>query len=142
MPLYTCIADDRTSDDQRQRIALAITDAHCSHTGAPAEFVHVFFNDFLGGNKKSDLRIVGSIRAGRPPELKARLHADIIARVAEILSCAPDRLRLVLQEVRPEWNMEGGAVLPQPGSEADWMKTHWSEDEGEDESPQKHADTA
>jgi phenylpyruvate tautomerase PptA (4-oxalocrotonate tautomerase family) len=129
MPLYTCIADSRTSDEKRRRIAVAITGAHCEHTGAPAEFVHVFFNDYLGGASKADLRIAGNIRAGRPPDLKAKLHADIVARVAEILSSSPSRVNLVLQEVPAEWAMEGGEVLPAPGSERDWMKKHWSADQ-------------
>lgn len=135
MPLYTCIADSRTPDDKREKIALAITQAHCSHTGAPAEFVHVFFNDYLGGTSKADLRIAGNIRAGRPPELKARLHADIIAKVAEILSSSPSRVNLVLQELPAEWAMEGGEVLPAPGGEGDWMKTHWSADDEDTDAP-------
>ena len=133
MPLYTCIADSRTPDDKREKIALAITESHCSHTGAPPEFVHVFFNEYLGGNKKSDLRIVGSIRAGRPPELKAQMHADIVAKVSSILDSSPSRVRLKLQEVPAEWNMEGGEVLPAPGTEGDWMAKHWSEGEKEDQ---------
>jgi phenylpyruvate tautomerase PptA (4-oxalocrotonate tautomerase family) len=125
MPLYTCISDDRTDVDQRQSIALAITESHCSHTGAPPEFVHVSFSDYLGGSRKSVLRIVGNIRAGRPPEVRSKMHAEIVARVADILSAPPDKVTLVLQEVPAEWAMEGGEVLPAPGTEADWMKEHW-----------------
>jgi phenylpyruvate tautomerase PptA (4-oxalocrotonate tautomerase family) len=135
MPLYTCISDSRISDDEREKIALAITDSHCSHTGAPPEFVHVFFNEYLGGNKKTDLRIVGSIRAGRPPDLKAMMHADIVAKVTDILSSSAGRVRLKLQEVPAEWNMEGGEVLPAPGTEADWMRKHWAEDEQAERGP-------
>lgn len=136
MPLYTCIADSRTSNDKREKIALAITESHCSHTGAPAEFVHVFFNEYLGGNKKTDLRIVGSIRAGRPPELKAKMHADIVAKVTDILSSSTGRVQLKLQEIPAEWNMEGGEVLPTPGTEDDWMRKHWSTED--DEAPAAH----
>lgn len=129
MPLYTCIADSRTPDDKRQAIARAITESHCGHTGAPPEFVHVCFNDYLGGTAKSVLRIVGNIRAGRPPKLKAQMHADIIHRAAGILSASPDQVQLTLEEVPAEWAMEGGQVLPTPGSEDDWMKKHWSHDD-------------
>lgn len=129
MPLYTCIADSRTPDDKRQAIALAITESHCGHTGAPPEFVHVCFNDYLGGTAKSVLRIVGNIRAGRPPNLKAQMHADIIQGVADILSVSRDQVQLTLKEVPAEWAMEGGQVLPAPGSEGDWMKKHWSADD-------------
>jgi phenylpyruvate tautomerase PptA (4-oxalocrotonate tautomerase family) len=125
MPLYTCISDDRTTTEQRHAIALAITESHCGHTGAPPEFVHVTFNDYLGRHKSSALRIVGSIRAGRPPELKAQMHADIIQRVSDILSAPADNVQLVLQEVPAQWNMEGGQVLPAPGTEEDWMRKHW-----------------
>jgi phenylpyruvate tautomerase PptA (4-oxalocrotonate tautomerase family) len=74
---------------------------------------------------------VGSIRRGRTPEVKARLHDDIIQRVAAILSVPREQVQLTLQEVPAEWAMEGGEVLPTPGSDDDWMKKHWST-EGED----------
>jgi phenylpyruvate tautomerase PptA (4-oxalocrotonate tautomerase family) len=131
MPLYNCISDARTTDSRRQAVAVAITESHCAHTGAPPEFVHVTFSDYLGGAADSVLRIVGNIRAGRPPELKSEMHADIVDRIADIFSVSRDKVRLVLQEVRAEWSMEGGAVLPTPGSEDDWMKKHWSEDEAD-----------
>lgn len=139
MPLYTCISDDRTADRQREAVALAITESHCGHTGAPPEFVHVSFTDYLGGTTKSTLRIVGNIRAGRPTELKAQLHDDIVQRVADILSVSQDKVRLVLLELPAEWAMEGGEVLPAPGTEGDWMNKHWTEDE--DAAPTPRADT-
>ena len=126
MPLYTCISDDRTAMNEREAIALAITECHCGHTGAPPEFVHVVFNDYLGHARGSVLRVVGSIRRGRTPEVKARLHADIVQRIADILSAPRERVQLTLQEVPAEWAMEGGEVLPTPGSEDDWMNKHWS----------------
>ena len=35
----------------------------------------------------------------------------------------------MLQELPAAWNMDGSAVLPTPGSEGDWMKKHWSEED-------------
>ena len=134
MPLYTCISDARTDDAKRQAIALAITESHCSHTGAPPEFVHVTFNDYLGRTSKSTLRIVGNIRSGRPPEVKSSMHAEIIGKAAKILSVSSDQITLTLQEMPAEWAMEGGHVLPAPGTEADWMRTHWTEHEEEAQS--------
>ena len=129
MPLYTCISDDRTEEAQRQAIALAITESHCSHTGAPPGFVHVTFNDYLGKSSASTLRIVGTIRSGRPAEVKSSMHAQIVAEAARILSVSHDQVTLVLQEMPAEWAMEGGHVLPAPGTEADWMRAHWTEHE-------------
>ncbi len=129
MPLYTCVSDHRTDDAKRQAIALAITESHCSHTGAPPEFVHVTFNDYLGGTSKSTLRIVGTIRTGRTHEVKSSMHAEIVGKVAGILSASHDQVTLVLQEMPAEWAMEGGHVLPAPGTEAGWMRTHWTEHE-------------
>lgn len=134
MPLYTCVSDDRTDDAKRQAIALAITEAHCSHTGAPPEFVHVTFNDYLGEASKSTLRIVGTIRTGRPPEVKSSMHTEIVDKIAGILSVSHDQVTLVLQEMPAEWAMEGGHVLPAPGTEADWMRAHWTEHEEETKS--------
>jgi hypothetical protein len=141
MPLYNCISDARTTDAKRQAVALAITESHCAHTGAPPEFVHVTFSDYLGGASDSVLRIVGNIRAGRPPELKSEMHADIVGRVAGVLSVSRDEVRLILQEVHAEWGMEGGEVLPTPGSEDDWMKKHWSEDTRASESKSASKET-
>ena len=126
MPLYTCISDDRTNHARRQAIALAITESHCSHTGAPPEFVHVTFNDYLGNTPKSTLRIVGNIRIGRSPEVKSSMHSEIVDKIADILSVPRGEVTLILQEMPAEWAMEGGHVLPAPGTEADWMKTHWT----------------
>ncbi len=126
MPLYTCISDSRTTSAQRGAVALAITASHCEHTGAPPEFVHVVFSDYLGGAEGSRLRIVGNIRTGRPAALKTRMADDIVAKVSALLSVSRHHIRLVLQEVRPEWAMEGGAVLPEPGTEEAWLKEHWA----------------
>lgn len=87
----------------------------------------VSFSDYLGGSRKSVLRIIGNIRAGRAPEVRSKMHAEIVARVADILSVSPDKVTLVLQEVPAEWAMEGGEPLPAPGTEADWMRKHWTD---------------
>jgi phenylpyruvate tautomerase PptA (4-oxalocrotonate tautomerase family) len=129
MPLYTCISDERTDEAKRQAIALAITEAHCAHTGAPPEFVHVTFNDYLAESSKSTLRIVGTIRSGRPVEVKSSMHAQIVDEAARILSVSADQVTLVLQEMPAEWAMEGGHVLPAPGTEDEWMRAHWTEHE-------------
>jgi len=126
MPLYTCIADSRTALTERARIGAAITEIHCRHTGAPPEFVHVIFNEYLGHSAKSRLRVVGTIRAGRTLEVKAEMHAELVAEVARA-AAAPDHLvEVTLQEIPAGGAMEGGEVLPEPGSEGDWMSNKWS----------------
>jgi phenylpyruvate tautomerase PptA (4-oxalocrotonate tautomerase family) len=121
VPLYTCIADSRTTTAERQAIARAITDTHCGHTGAPPEFVHVIFNEFLGRSAAARIRIVGTIRSGRDATLKATIQAELVAKAAAILAAPPALVQVSLQDIPAEWAMEGGEVLPAPGAEHDWM---------------------
>ena len=62
------------------------------------------------------------------------MHAEMVDKIADILSVSHDQVTLILQEMPAEWAMEGGHVLPAPGTEADWMKTHWTEHEEETKS--------
>lgn len=81
MPLYILYHDvDSFSQDEKQRVAKGITDAHCRATGIPAFLVKVVLHAgergsfYTGGviDQKS-LRLVGNIRRGRDTEHKREL---------------------------------------------------------------------
>ena len=50
MPVYQdSFQHGRLTEDQKSKVAAAITDAHVETTGAPRIFVHTFFNELPPG---------------------------------------------------------------------------------------------
>jgi phenylpyruvate tautomerase PptA (4-oxalocrotonate tautomerase family) len=122
MPVYQCsISPARLDDAKREQIASGITRVHCESTGAPPDFAHVLFVD---APETAGASVLGTIRAGRPEALKARMAAGVAEAVAKALGAEPEGVRVQLLEVPASWVMEGGAVLPEPGEEADWLARH------------------
>ena len=127
MPLYRCaIGEGATSEAQRARIAKEITRVHCDVTGAPATFVHAFFDEVpptaLPAGKAAF--VLGSIRAGRTDEQKAQIVSELTGFVASTLGLARDEVGVVTADVPAKWIMEGGKLLPEPGEEAEWLARH------------------
>jgi phenylpyruvate tautomerase PptA (4-oxalocrotonate tautomerase family) len=106
--------------DHRQAIARAITAAHCDATGAPPEFVHVFFID-MADSDDAPILVSGSIRAGRTVEQKQRIATDVQAAFERLAGVPAARTRVDLTDVPASWLMEGGRIMPEPGEEADWL---------------------
>jgi phenylpyruvate tautomerase PptA (4-oxalocrotonate tautomerase family) len=127
MPLYHCtVAADRTSLEQRARIAEAITRIHCEITSAPPAFVHAFFVE-AGSGKLSEAQqavVVGSIRAGRTAAQKEQLVAEMRRAIAAILACDESAIVVATIDVPARWIMEGGEIMPEPGAEAAWLARH------------------
>jgi phenylpyruvate tautomerase PptA (4-oxalocrotonate tautomerase family) len=112
----------------KARIAGAITDAHVDATGAPRVFVHVFFNEippgiaFSAGELDNNITgITGSIREGRPLEVKQRLLKRICAAWSEITGQPQKEVVAGLTEIDSEITMEYGLILPHPGDEPTWF---------------------
>src|SRR5260370_35530152 len=86
MPSYivTCV-EGRLTASQKSQIAEAVTRAHGDSTGAPYYFAQVTFNEvkpgnyFLGGTplKGDQIFVHGTIRDGRPPDVKDALMARL-----------------------------------------------------------------
>lgn len=122
MPLYVCGAPANVLDDQqRQRIATAITRIHCEVTGAPATFAHVVFDE-----SKTEYSVFGTIRAGRSEDTKDELKRQMARAVAETTGISADTVSVFTVDVPASWVMEGGALLPEPGEEDDWLAAHAS----------------
>ena len=127
MPLYRCaVMQDLTTEEQRARIAKEIVRIHCGVTGAPASFVHAFFSEAspeeLPEGKVAF--VLGSIRAGRTDEQKARIASELTDVVADVTGRRRDEVGVVTADVPSKWNMEGGELLPEPGEEAEWLERH------------------
>ena len=127
MPLYRCIVSPKLSSyAQRAEIAEHVTRIHCEVTGGLLHFVHTFFAEDEAGMLPADKRalMLGSIRAGRTAEQKARLVAELESSLARSLGLAGDQVSVVTVDVPARWVMEGGDILPEPGDEAAWIAKH------------------
>ena len=127
MPLYVCnAAKGAIKDDAKPKIAADITRIHCDVTGAPPEFVHAFFvedapNQPLG---EKTAFLFGSIRAGRNDEQKAQIVSQMRQSIETHAGIALDQIDMVTVDVPASWVLEGGAIMPEPGEEAEWMAKH------------------
>ena len=128
MPVYTCTTTQGLlRPDQKTDIAREITRIHCELTGAPADFVHVLFQEmapgdaFVGGEPMTRSIVRGLVRAGRPLELKARMLADLSAAWGKVSGQAPHDIFVALEDVPASHVIEAGRILPEPGEEEAWL---------------------
>ncbi|WP_250468337.1 tautomerase family protein [Caballeronia sp. GAFFF2] len=130
MPTYlVSVTDGLLSDDAKANIAREITRAHSQATGAQTFFAQVMFSaisrgaHFMGGKRidTNQIFVHGHIRAGRTPEQKARLLADIVESLHRISKLEKRFLWVYLSELPPANMIEYGQVLPRPGTEQQWL---------------------
>ena len=131
MPTYVVsAAAGRFSEDEKLRIAQAITQSHNEATGAQGFFAQVIFNEvpsgnhFIGGRPLRDDQIFvhGHIRAGRPDDKKQLLLSKIVRSVMEIASVERRFIWVYISEIPPLQMIEYGHELPQPGQEDRWLE--------------------
>lgn len=132
MPFYRCLIPNGSLNyEQRERIAVAITDVHCGNSAAPRNFVQVAFMDSEGHGEVKDTHgqgvmrydtpyfVAGGNRAGRTAEVKTRILTQIIERVAAIADVPTEMVGGQISEAPASWTMEAGKILPDPGEEQD-----------------------
>ncbi len=119
MPLYNLACIKPLDSVQKQKLAKAITEAHCSETGAPAAFVNVVFVNNYSLPKPQIISIAGGVRTGgnRTPEGIAKLKSALHMSVAKTLNVSTSEVGISLVGVPSNWIVEGGVVMPEPGSE-------------------------
>lgn len=129
MPTYTVTASEGSlGGEQKQRIAAAITETHCTVTDAPNYFAQVLFVDVKPGNyfiagrplRSAQVYVHGCIRAGRSAEVKQRLLAGLMQAVAEVAGLPKHQVWVYVAELPARQIAELGHVLPDPGEEAAW----------------------
>lgn len=132
MPIYkVTTATNRLTPRQKTRIAQEVTRIHHAVTGAQPFFAQVIFtavepaDHFIGGKPlQNDLIYLhGHIRAGRTPEQKRDLIAQLIKSLAEAASAPPNAVWVYLTELPPAQMVEFGHTLPTPGEEAAWLES-------------------
>ena len=124
MPLYNVACKTPLSDQTRARVTKAITDVHCTVTDAPAVFVNVLFMDNHPLKDGNALHVIGAVRSGgnRNAALIDRLRDEMHAGVAEAAATDAGQVAVELIGIKPQWVMEGGKILPDPGAEDEWLE--------------------
>ena len=125
MPFYqTTVRPNLTTEDQRRQFAAAVVEVHCDVTGAPPSFVHALVVDDPGSRLETNeaASIHGVIRAGRTDAQKAEIVERLRTALAEIVNLPVDQISASTRDIEASFTMEGGVLLPEPGSpeEAAW----------------------
>lgn len=123
MPFYVVSSKKHLSHQQCQAISNTITDVHVEITQAPPEFVNVTFTFGRQTNKGSDMLILANVRNGgnRNEESLEILRRSLLTNIAQTANLPERKLIVQLTGVPASWNMEGGEILPEPGSEKGWL---------------------
>lgn len=121
MPLYNLACRASLPSDIRQQIATAIMHTHCEQTGAPAQFVNVVFMDNYPLPAQQTVSVLGGVRTGgnRTPESILRLKNALHDAITDALGSAKEAVGMSLVGIPSNWIVEGGEVMPEPGSEAE-----------------------
>jgi phenylpyruvate tautomerase PptA (4-oxalocrotonate tautomerase family) len=129
MPLYTVSTPTPIPQNKKQRIAKGFTDTHCEITGAPAQFVQVLFFHGIKIDKKQVAYVTGSIRSGRDASTKNKIIAGFKKVIIDAFKAEQtnglvdsENVTVILQDVPAKWAIEGGAIMPEPGQEAEWLE--------------------
>jgi phenylpyruvate tautomerase PptA (4-oxalocrotonate tautomerase family) len=137
VPTYICtVPAGRLSPEQKGLVAAGITRVHNEVTGAATFFAQVIINEvpagnyFIGGKplREDQIFINGQIRAGRSAVDRARLMQEILKSVAAAAKADLTSVWVYLTDLPPRDMIEYGHVLPEPGSESDWLKGLPAED--------------
>ncbi|TDY27114.1 phenylpyruvate tautomerase PptA (4-oxalocrotonate tautomerase family) [Paraburkholderia sp. BL6665CI2N2] len=137
MPTYIVSAPaNRLTTQMKQRIASRITESHSDATGAQGFFAQVIFREiaegdhFLGGSplKADHIYVHGHIRAGRAADQKRRLLDAIVNVIVDAAATERRYVWIYLSELPPSQMVEYGQVLPEPGSEGEWLESLSAED--------------
>jgi phenylpyruvate tautomerase PptA (4-oxalocrotonate tautomerase family) len=130
VPTYVCVVKaGLLNNQQKQRIASAITRLHSETTGAPTWLVQVVIDEseqrqrYLGGQRaEHQIWIRGDIRARRTSEQRQRLMLSIVQAVSEIAELEESAIWVYLCNLAPDDMVEYGRVLPPPGKEQEWFE--------------------
>jgi len=125
MPTYVLVVKaGLLNDQQKQRIASAITRLYGETTGAPTWLVQVVIDEneqrqrYLNGIPADhQIWISADIRAGRTSEQRQRLMLSIMHAVSEISGVEESAIWVYLCNLAPDDMVEYGHVLPRPGED-------------------------
>jgi phenylpyruvate tautomerase PptA (4-oxalocrotonate tautomerase family) len=129
MAIYTCTTQEGTlSAEQRASIATEISRIHSTHTGEPAGFVWVIFETvspdriYAGGKPAVMAAMVATgFRENRSTEVKTQVLKELWSMYKNVTGLSDDQIWVELTEIPARNAMWLGAILPEPGHEAEWL---------------------
>lgn len=119
MPFYHAIVRPEVlAPADREALSKDVTNVHCDVTGAPRTFVHVLYTVDDANRLPDDIDVLyrANIRSGRTTEQKAELTTRLQNTTAERTSASASRVAIHIEETEASFVMEGGSLLPEPGS--------------------------
>ena len=119
MPIYQAIVRPEVlAPADREALSKDVTNVHCDVTGAPRTFVHVLYTVDDANRLPDDIDVLyrANIRSGRTTEQKAELTTRLQNTTAERTSASASRVAIHIEETEASFVMEGGSLLPEPGS--------------------------
>lgn len=125
MPLYRALVQPGLLDRPgRKAFANDVVDIHCDITGAPRSFVHVLYaeDEDQALAEGQNALVFGTIRHGRTDEQRDEIAAQLSEALASRAGVDAETIVAVSVEVNASFTMEGGKLLPEPGSpeEEEW----------------------
>ncbi|MGI9616019.1 MAG: tautomerase family protein [Acidimicrobiales bacterium] len=128
VPFYhALVRPNLLTESQRQRFATDVVDVHCDVTGAPRSFVHVLVTEDHDQQlpEEQAAAVNGTIRSGRNADQKAEIATRINVALATTADVALDTVSTTTRDINASHTMEGGVLLPEPGSqeEAAWISS-------------------
>lgn len=130
MPIYQCYPPrGLLTKAAKAQIAEEIANIHCNATGAPRSFVNVMFIELADGDcfvagdtPATHSYIIGNIRHGRDVETRQGMLRDLSQMWTRVTGQSEVELLVSLFELDPANAIEGGLILPEPGSEQQWFE--------------------
>ncbi len=119
MPFYHAIVRPEVlAPADREALSKDVTNVHCDVTGAPRTFVHVLYTVDDANRLPDNIDVLyrANIRSGRTTEQKAELTTRLQTATAERTSASASRVAIHIEETEASFVMEGGSLLPEPGS--------------------------
>ncbi|MEM9200292.1 MAG: hypothetical protein AAGC53_01470 [Actinomycetota bacterium] len=119
MPFYHAHVRPGLLDlDGRAAFSGDVVDIHCGVTGAPPSFVHLYVTEDSSGSLPDGVNgaINGTIRFGRTGEQKAEICDRMAAALAGHGGVEASTITAATRDVQASFTMEGGVLLPEPGS--------------------------
>ena len=125
MPLYRTLVRPALLDlADREAFSNVVVDVHCDVTGAPPSFVHVLFaeDDDSRLDDGQNALVFGTIRSGRNDDQKRDITTRLSTSLADLAGVPVDSVTAVSMDIEASFTMEGGKLLPEPGSaeEEEW----------------------
>ena len=125
MPFYQfTVPTGGATLQHKAEIAAAMTKVHSEVTGAPGAYVHCSFVEvppgsiFVAGEPVEGPRMVGLLRQGRSPKIRAKLLHGFADAWSGITGDDRKSLAIFLSEIPGANAMEEGVILPEITEEA------------------------